>query len=148
MTTVDDLQAARDLLAESGWRTGQLRGPDGSHCAVGAVLDVVGDTHITGWSGYGRASDRSAAAIHALHDELDPTWHAYGSSSGAWPKFNQVAGFNNASTKEKVLALFDKAIAKLRKREVKPVEWPEIKVEYRPVSDAEVEGDRVLTGAV
>lgn len=94
MTLVDDLKAARALIADpadwgQGW--GTSRGP-GKHCAATAC------NHL---------GDRAAPAMSALAAELPPIFTA----GHVWP-CTAIFNYNDnpATTHNDILALFDRAI--------------------------------------
>jgi predicted transcriptional regulator with HTH domain len=123
MTVLQDLIDSRDLIIRDGWSLGRLRGANGSHCAMGAVLDTTGNEHINHSLAYDTMNERGQAVTAALYEAIPAEKRAsimaeWGNEIAELPsdcvRGCIVGDYNNYFGESTVIEMFNVAIAQQR----------------------------------
>lgn len=115
MTRHEILTAARERITpRERWTQGALKREDGSMCAIGSIVDVMGGS-LASEGRWTPAMD----AIQGLSEAIPSDTH---SIYGGNPVGNPVASYNNTHSHQEVLAWFDQAIDNCAPLTV-PTEW-------------------------
>ena len=120
MRTIDVLTGAREMITHpAAWTTLVLSAPSSeaprkaAYCALGAIY-YLDNCHSDDWEA---GTEAVRAAMYPQEVDKAREWNRENRPdlvgyNGYMETNSAIAGFNNASTHEEVLALFDRAIAR------------------------------------
>lgn len=113
---IEILKKSKEVIAEYGWTTGDLKNSDGCVCALGAIGVASGHEERMEVESYvpfvedGVAKD-AAAAVAAYVYETNEDYYDWLTADEV--DYDIVHGYNDAHSETDVLALFDSVIERL-----------------------------------